>query len=222
MNLSEESSTYQFTWEELIMSEDMDGDAVRLAAAQALADVEALRLTGDDRRIVLRELLKARLGGFKAVEPHLPSGDSGGEGVSRDMGGFEGSNGDLIDKISRVLMVDRDTLEVVYACKDDELQVVVSTKRLAPNKALATRQLAQLVSAGRQAAGVDEWTAAAVIRNVVSDYGRLDVNNFAATLTQMDNVAVVRGKGQQREVKITRPGLEGTADLVKELAGVDR
>ena len=37
----------------------------------------------------------------------------------------------------------------------------------------------------------------------------------------MDNVAVIRGKGQQREVKISKPGIQATADLIKGIAGTD-
>jgi len=97
-----------------------------------------------------------------------------------------------------------------------------SAKKLPPNKALAARQLGQLVAAARQVVGIEEWTSVSTIRKVVTDYGRLDGGNFAATIQQMaDNVAVIRGKGQSREVKITKPGLEATADLIKGLAGVE-
>jgi hypothetical protein len=78
------------------------------------------------------------------------------------------------------------------------------------------------VAAARQVVGIEEWTSVSTIRKVVTDYGRLDGGNFAATIQQMaDNVAVIRGKGQSRVVKITKPGLEATADLIKGIAGVE-
>lgn len=129
-------------------------------------------------------------------------------------------DGDVISRVSSGLKVDRDTLELVYAAQDGEPHVVISAKKIAQNKALAARQLGQLVAAARQAAGLEEWTSAATIRKVVTDYGRLDSGNFAATIQQMDNVAVIRGKGQQREVKITRPGMEAASDLINSLAGI--
>lgn len=97
--------------------------------------------------------------------------------------------------------------------------MLISVKKIAQNKALAARQLGQLVSAARQAAGLEEWTPGATIRKVVTDYGRLASGNFASTMQQMDNVAVIRGKGQQRKVKNTKPGMGATADLIKSLAG---
>jgi hypothetical protein len=112
-------------------------------------------------------------------------------------------------------------LELVYADQDGEPHVVISAKKLAQNKALAARQLGQLVAAARQVVGIEEWTSVSTIRKVVTDYGRLDSGNFASTIQQMDNVAVIRGKGQSREVKITKPGLEATADPIKGIAGVE-
>jgi hypothetical protein len=127
--------------------------------------------------------------------------------------------GDVLGRIASALKVDRGILELVYDVRDGEPELVVASRRLASNKAQAARQLAQLISAARQAAGLEEWTSTATIRKVVTDYGKLDVSNFAATIQQMDKVAVIRGKALQREVKITRPGMEATADLIKSIAG---
>jgi hypothetical protein len=197
-------------------------DGLRQAAAAALADVDALALSGDDRNTVLGILLKARLGGSA---PPTPAGN----GDAKDKGKGENNHviqdavadGDLIGKISAALKLDRDLVELVYAAQDGEPTVVVSAKKIASNKAEGTRQLAQLVSAARQITGLEEWTSSATIRPVVTNFGRLNVSNFAATLQQMDNVALIRGKGQQREVKITKPGIENTADLVKSLVGTE-
>ena len=109
----------------------------------------------------------------------------------------------------------------IFSHSHHEGCVVISAKKLAQNKALAARQLGQLVAAARQVVGIEEWTSVSTIRKVVTDYGRLDSGNFASTIQQMDNVAVIRGKGQSREVKITKPGLEATADLIKGIAGVE-
>lgn len=196
-------------------------DLVRKAAAAALADVDALAVSTDDRKIVLKALLKARLGGFTPTAlgstgvSHVGTG--GGDGAQQ--AAVEG--GDVMGKIAAALEIDRDSLELVYALQDGEPHVVVSSKKISNNKAVGTRQLGQLVAAARQIVGMEEWTSAATIRKVVTDYGRQDSSNFAATIQQMDNVAVVRGKGQKREVKITKPGIENTAELIKTLAGAD-
>jgi hypothetical protein len=195
------------------------GDEVRQAAAAALADVNALAVEGEDRKIVLKALLDARLGrsalapaAFNGVAASVSNGAAAPAAPAV-------ASGDVVDKMSAVLKVDRDTLDLVYALQEGEPHVVVSAKKIAPNKALAARQLGHLVAAARQAAGLEEWTSAATIRKVVTDYGRLDSGNFASAIQQMDNVAVIRGKGQQREVKITKPGMEAAGELIKSLAG---
>jgi hypothetical protein len=171
--------------------------------------------------VVLKALLKARLGGFTSATPGSIGSSHVGNAVGSVVPQTSIEDGDVIGKISATLKIDRDSLEMVYAIQDGEPHVVVSSKKISSNKALGTRQLGQLVAAARQIAGLEEWTSAATIRKVVTDYGRNDSSNFAATIQAMDNVAVVRGKGQQREVKITKPGIENTAELVKTLAGAE-
>lgn len=201
------------------MSDQEPDDEIRQAAAAALADVEALGVDGEDRKIILAALLEARLGGSNLPPPR--SGQEGPPARRRDPRPDEGQNGDLIDRIGSILGVDRDALDLVYAVQNGEPELVISAKRISPNKSLATRQLGQLIAAARQTTGIEEWTSVGTIRRVVSDYGRLDSANFASSVQQMDAVAVLRGKGQQRELKVTRPGLEATADLIRGLAGSD-
>jgi len=193
---------------------------LRQAAAAALADVDALGVAGEDRAIILRSFLRARLDGLSPVVPS-PADAEGTAARSPEVGGAPDvlNVSDVLGRIGTVLKVDRDTLELIYDVRDGEPHVVVSPKKLPENKALATRQLGQLVAAARQAAGLEEWTSATTIRVVVQDYGRLDRGNFAVTLQQLDNACLIRGKGKQREVKVTRPGLENTAELLRTMAG---
>jgi hypothetical protein len=199
-------------------------DPIRQAAAAALADVDALEASGDDRSILLKALLEARLprpNGFSPlplpvapiqVPPVSPGAPPGAQHVEA---------GDILSHVCAALKVDRDLIDLVYTLQDGEPHIVVSPKRIATNKAQATRQLAQLVAASRQAAGLEEWTSVNSIRKVVADYGRLDSGNFASYLQNLDGVALLRGKGQQREIKITKPGYEATGDLVRALVGTD-
>lgn len=196
-----------------------DDDGIRAAAAAALADVDALGAEGEDRRIILKHMLHVRLpiaGGVSAAVAPAQVQSRVGTPAPVDL-----DDTDVIGKIAAALKLDRDLLELVYSEKDGQPELVLAAKRLAPNKAQAARQLAQLISVARQAAGLEEWTSTAPIRKVVTDYGKMDSSNFASTIQQMDKVAVLRGKGLQREVKITRPGLENTAELIRSLVGND-
>jgi hypothetical protein len=197
---------------------DPQADEIRAAAAAALADVDAIGAKGDDRSIVLKHVLRVRL-------PIPAIGTTGGGAPPSvrteisDPTSVPVDDADVLGKIAAALKLERDVLELVYSVQDGEPELVLAARRLASNKAQAARQLAQLISVARQAAGLEEWTSTAPIRRVVTDYGKLDSANFASTIQQMDKVAVLRGKGQQREVKITRPGMEATADLIKSLVG---
>lgn len=198
---------------------EASGDAVRQAAAAALADVNALQVEGEDRKIVLKALLEARLVGSVPASPALAVASRPVSNGTKQDAPQPVASDDVMERVGAALKVDRDTLDLVYALQDGEPHVVISAKKVAQNKAHAARQLGQLVAAARQAAGLEEWTSVSTIRKIVSDYGRLDSGNFAAAIQQMDSVAVIRGKGQQREVKITRPGMEATTELINTLAG---
>lgn len=192
------------------MTSDGRGDVI----TATIAEVNEMSLGPADRSIVLEALLRARLGGEATVEAPTLGGRAGTEAAAQ-----RHRESDVFGELMRALELSRDTLEMIYDVVDNEPTLVVSAKKIATNKSQAVRQLGQLIATGRQLAGIEEWTPASVIRKVVQDYGRLDSSNFAASLQQMEGVAVLRGKGATREVKITKPGIESAAELIKTLTG---
>ncbi len=202
-------------------TEDQADDPIRRAAAAALADVNALSAEGEDRTIILEAVLRARLGGHVPAAPAVAPAPAAGNGTTPPAAPEGPGRGDVIDKIGAVLGVDRDTLELFYSVQDGEPRLHVSSKKIASQKAEGARQLARLVAAARQAAGLEEWTLLSSIRPVVQDYGKLDSGNYASAMQALDDVAVFRGKGPQREIKITKPGMEKVADMIRTLAGAD-
>jgi hypothetical protein len=196
-----------------------DTDAIRSAAEAALRDVNAMDVTEPlDRAVLLGGVLLARLGRIRVPDTPKYTGQQREDANTSSQSGAQGSDGDLVGKIATGLKLDRNLVDQVYHAVDDTLSVIVSPRRLANSKATATRELAQLVAGGRQAAGLEEWTSAGVIRDVVSDFGKYDTANFAYTVSSMDDVFLLRGKGQSRTVKVSRPGMERVSDLVKSLA----
>lgn len=193
----------------------MTDDGLVAIAATTVQEVQAMKLPTADHSIVLGALLRARLGGSTIAPPSFLA--PAGSGVKAAIA--PAAEGDTLGKLAVALQISKDTLELVYDFEDGVPSLVVSAKKIAPNKATAVRQLGQLIAAARQIVGVEEWTSANIIRKVVQDYGRLDGSNFAASLQQMESVGVLRGKGQAREVKITKPGIESTTDLIKVLVG---
>jgi len=120
--------------------------------------------------------------------------------------------------ISRKLGVEESVLENVYDLAQGTVSVVIPRSRFPQQKGPATKALALLLAAGRQAAGYDDgWTQTEVIRQQCSDFGIFDSGHFAQTISDMDNVLVLRGKGLKREVKVTQGGYEEAARQARRL-----
>lgn len=116
------------------------------------------------------------------------------------------------------LRLENSLLESVFDIDASEPQLIVSRSRIPGNRAAATRSIALLVAAVRQAGGVDAgWTAISIVRDVCRDYGVLDQANFAAHIGAMDGIAL-RGSGAAREIKVTMPGLEAAARQIEAFA----
>lgn len=115
-----------------------------------------------------------------------------------------------------------DTLGEVFHVEGEELTIVLARSKFEETRTGATRQLALLIAAGRQAGGWDEqWTATSVIREVVDDFGRLDSANFASTIREMQEVFSFSGNRQSLRVKVRRHGYDEATTLVRSLAGGD-
>ena len=126
---------------------------------------------------------------------------------------------DALSRIGHQLGLTREEVELVYDGSGEAPEIVINASKLAKDKANASRQLAQLVAAGRQGAGVEEWTLVSTVRAIVANYGKLDANNFAGNLAKLEDVALWRGKGGTRALKLTKQGYETTGAMVKSLVG---
>jgi len=129
-----------------------------------------------------------------------------------------------LDKIASRLGLDVGVVQDVFHYDEERgLQVGISPKKLEASRAGGAKQLALLVAAGRQAAGLDEgdWTEVDEIRQVCQDYKKFDSGNFAKHIAGMKDEFNVRGSAQKREVKITRPGWDKARELVERLAGAE-
>ena len=75
----------------------------------------------------------------------------------------------------------------------------------------------QRIAPLRQGVGDEEFTPVDDIRHLVQEFGRYDGPNFASAITEMRGVFLVKGPARQRALKLTRPGWQQAADLVREL-----
>jgi hypothetical protein len=118
--------------------------------------------------------------------------------------------------LARRLGINVDVTDYVYDV-GSELTLVLARSRLPSQKARATRMVAVLYAAGRQAAYEEEWTLVELIREQCRISGVLDPPNFSASLGAASDSLIMRGRGNGREVKVTRAGFEEAGRLAAEL-----
>jgi hypothetical protein len=115
---------------------------------------------------------------------------------------------------------ERATVAEVFEVLDGDLELIVPAGKIADRAASGTKEIALLIAGARQAAGVEDWTSLDVIREVCSDFKRLDSGNFAKTIKQMEDVFNVRRESERKMlVRMSRPGWEAFGTLVKRLGG---
>lgn len=152
------------------------------------------------------DLLSGRVSTATAIS--VGSANSGGE------------HGERMTKIARRMGVDAGALAYVYEIEDDGVTLVVQRSKLAKDKANASREVALLYAAARQAGGFDEgYTPSGEIRQRVSDMGVLDPNNFGPKLAAMRDWFAIKGSGQKREFKVTQHGYEEAGKIVNRVVG---
>lgn len=116
--------------------------------------------------------------------------------------------------IASALAVEVQTVEEVFVERDGRLEPVVPRSRLDRAKTAATRELGTLLVLARQVGEEEEWIPVSAIRDLCDEYGVLDARNFAATVAAMDDIFQIRGRGQGREVRLRRTGLEAAKKLL--------
>src|SRR6266567_4373117 len=125
------------------------------------------------------------LAGQSATIP-TPHGATPSKTRSAPTGGGEEP---VVAKIARKLGVAAETIAEIYS-EDAHggVELVVGVGKLDHVTAAATKQLALLISGGRQLGEIEEWTKTKSIRQVCVHYARFDSPNFAKTLKQMDDM----------------------------------
>lgn len=159
-----------------------------------------------------------RVAAFGCVFNALDSSDSPTGGHSAEIE----NDGDPLAQIAGRLGVGRTLAEHAFVVEGDSLEIVIPAGRFESAKSKATEQIALLVAAGRQAAGLDPdgWTSVDHIREICEHFRRHDSSNFATTIKDMVEVFVVRGSGRDRKVRMSAPAWQAAGALVRSLTDV--
>jgi hypothetical protein len=177
----------------------------KLSAAQNI--VNAADIPSDLRAVAFWQAFQALEGGILGTEE--------GSLIQRDESADEN---DLLAKCARRLNVSHDVVSAIFEQEGEGLQLIVPKGKL-PNsnsKAASMRDIALLVAAGRQAAGLEDYTPLSIIREECAEFGLLDTNNFSTEIGRLG----MRGQGgrNSREVRASRHQLEEAAELMSGIA----
>ncbi len=182
---------------------------ILVAAREA---VDAAGLPEELRAVAFEKAVVLLAGG-----PVPPSGSAA---LSGETGAPHSGEAKTVETVAAKLGLPAETVGEVFHVENGELTIVLARSMFEETRAGATKQLALLIAAGRQAGGWDDqWTATPVIRSVVDEFGRLDPPNFASAIREMEDVFSFTGNRQNLRVKVRTHGFDEAAALVRALTG---
>jgi len=184
--------------------------AVEELLAAASAAVDAANIPEDLRPIAFTKALDMLAGATSAPAP----GGGGGEGSDKVVL----SDDERMNKIATKVGADATKLPYVYDLDEEDVAFSIQRSKLSSTDAAATREVALLYCAARQALGLDTQTKIELIRTRVEDMGVYDGKNFSTHLKSITGVTV-KGKDSAREYKVTAPGFEEAGKLITRLTG---
>lgn len=183
-----------------------------------LEDVAETDTPDDLRAIAFSKVFDLRSG--SAAGTPSRSGAVGSSGTATAASTAQSLTGDLLAAIAARVGTDRETVAEVFDQRNDDLELIIGAGKLPAQVAAGTKEIALLVAGGRQAAGVEEWTALDVVRDVCADFKKLDSGNFSKTIRSMTDEFNVRKESERKTVvRVSRPGWDAFASLIKRLAG---
>jgi hypothetical protein len=197
---------------------DKPVDKILAEALKAVSDAKLpddLRVVGFEKAV---ELIAAQAG--MPITASAGAGSEVSDGGSGSNGEADNGGGKSLDTVAAKLGIDVATIKDVFHADDEAPGLTISSSQLDDSKAKATRQIALLIAAARQAGGWDvEWTNQSDIRAVCDHYNRADGKNFATTIGSMKNEFGFKGSGPSRQVRLKQTGWEEAVKVVKQLVG---
>ena len=122
------------------------------------------------------------------------------------------------DAIARYFKIDPEDVEHIFDISSEEPVLNVYTSRLNNSRAVATREIALLVSGARTALGQETTTSH--VRVAADACNKLDSGNFMKTLGDIQEISVLGKHGSpNRVVRMRVSGVEKAQTLVQKLVG---
>jgi hypothetical protein len=122
--------------------------------------------------------------------------------------------------IAKALKVDEETASYLYDIDGRDLDLTISRDDLSSDRATAMREVALLVVAGRQAAGIDkERTDSIQVRNQGVHLGVMAKNTFRQEMGALNPQVTSKPQGRfGRALKMTRIGYDAAGGIAQRIA----
>lgn len=178
------------------------------AMQQAHSAVEAANLPTDVRAAAFSVVLEHILG----VEE--PIGNAAKPGAPR----LADPVSDAVASMAAKLGVDQTAVQRAFEIVDDKPVLTLPRSRLPKAKGPASRTIAVVLVAANQLGLKREWTQISTVKEACQMFGVLDPKNFSSYVKADNEIFIGRAKDGQRELKLTRQGMEEAATTIKSLA----
>lgn len=150
-----------------------------------------------------------------------PAQTSESQKVDRSHAAQEGETPSL-EKLAQRLGVSLAVLEDLFYIKDGTLHLIVPSRKIATGKREGTGEIAVLVTAGRQGAGLDDdLTAVSEVRHWANEMGRYDEKHFGEHLDTVDDVVTIIGKGRGRKLRAKWHEMDQLREIITRIAERD-
>jgi hypothetical protein len=122
--------------------------------------------------------------------------------------------------IAKALKVDEETASYLYDIDGRDLDLTISRDDLSSDRATAMREVALLVVAGRQAAGIDkDRTDSNQVRNQGVHLGVMAKNTFRQEMGALNPQVTSKPQGRSgRALKMTRIGYDAAGRIAQRIA----
>ncbi len=188
------------------------------AADKATSGLENAELRRVAFERVLDHLLRNGVGESPAASRGKITSAEATEATDQKADSVFGSEQQRTDAIAGYFDITPDEVRDLFDASGETPSLVLHSSSLDNANAVATREIALLVTGGRTALG--QKTTTNDIREVVGSYGRLDSSNFMSTLAKTTDLAVLgKPKSPNRVVRMKVTGAEKARELVQRLIG---
>ena len=219
------SGTLQGNTSVFLSGRRVSSDAMTLTAEevtqrlrQAKEAVEAAGLPDGLREVGFSKAFDALTGVAVPPAGALPGGGQASGGANTSGGGAATMDaGSMLGKIAAKLQIDE--AQVGYLFEEDGEELHFVGRRFLPTAKRDAQPAAMLLlAAGRQAAGLDDFTLVSHGRELAQDLGIIDKNTWLPQIKAMGDLVRRKGEGQKFAVKLTQAGWDEVRRRVGENA----